>query len=768
MTNQSETANDDVLDLKKIFFILQKWLWLLIVGAVLSATAAYFFSIRQTPVYQATTNILVARNSSQQTVGDISQSLNLTQLVETYVRMMGTDEFLRVVSQKIGYTIQPDAVEVSGLPNTQVIELKVQDEDSARAALIADTMVSLLRERNETLQAGRYAEAEQSLAIQIADIEAKIAEVQFQLDKAKTDALLQQIAQAQTNIDETVNKIKITQSELDRMNKMDWTQVGLLLSEQQDLLAKARIQLDLLATQLAALESRISPGANPTLDTTTIDLIKKQISDLNQQEEQTRQSILTAQEEIAFLTPLQTEDSYKSTLLEKENTLKTQESLLLSFQNLYTNLLSTEEVKRSTNEIDGIKRSLDLYQEIYLGLLSNREDIKKQKLQNIPTVEQISPAQPSEKPVKPRTMFNTLLAGLSGLVLAGVFVLLREAMDDTIKTHGEVEKLLGARVLGYVMGFEDEDDNGIHVGRFPRSPVADAFRTLRTNLEFASKERPIKSIIVTSGNPTEGKTTIAANLAASFSHLDKKVILIDADMRRPRIHFYTGVSNTPGLSDLLDPDGKLSLEDCCQSLEILPNLQIISSGDLPPNPTDLLCSPKMDALIQKLASLYDYLIIDAPPMFVADPQVLQGLADGVLLVMVPGQTKKEVVRAIQEQTRQTGVRVLGVVFNRLSGNGRSGYYSDTYYYASNYYYSTHPGGKKGRAKKETSHSGDKINLGKVEHHVSKRKSWMSVIVIGILAIVVIVTMAAFYLDYFGHGLGLTLPATPLPTGTSLQ
>src|SRR3990172_8951196 len=135
MTNQMETAFDDSIDFKKIFTTLQQWAWLLILGAALSAGSAYFYSRRQTPVYEATTNILVTRNS-QQTVGDLSQSLNLSQLVETYVSMLSLDEFLNIVSQRLGYEVAAGNVKVSALTNTQVIQLQVQDADPARATLI--------------------------------------------------------------------------------------------------------------------------------------------------------------------------------------------------------------------------------------------------------------------------------------------------------------------------------------------------------------------------------------------------------------------------------------------------------------------------------------------------------------------------------------------------------------------------------------------------------------------------------------------------------
>ena len=700
---------EDTIDFKRLFNTLQRWAWLLVLVTLLGAAAAYFYSRQQTPVYEATTNILVTRNS-QQTVGDISQSLNLSQLVETYVRMLSLDEFLGIVSERLDYKVASGNVNVSALTNTQVIQLKVEDVDPARAALIADTMVIVLGEQNESLQAGRYSEAESSLDIQIQDLETRIADVQAKLDEAKTDALVQQTTEAQANIDATVSAIKSVTLELQRLADMTWYSARFFLHDKQTLLPQQQALYDQQLAQRSDLQLKLTSDPQALADPKVAAAIQAQITELDQQIEKTRLSIEDTQKEIEFLTPLDNEQGFNAVIVEKENFLKTQQSLLTSYQNVYTNLLSTEEIKRSTNEIDNLKQNLELYQNRYLDLLNSRENVKNQKLQNIPTIEQVSPAFSSEQPVRPRTTLNTLLGGVAGLVLALSFVLLRDMTDEAVKSREEVEDLLGTKVVGYIIDNDNETDGeGIFVGRAPRSPVAEAFRALRTNLEFSAKENPIKSIIVTSGGPGEGKTTIASNLAAILSHSGKKVILIDADLRRPRVHTYTGVSNTAGLSDLLIADEFDLVDEYVQILEKTPDLRILPSGGLPANPTDLLGSEKMKGLLQTLSDSYDYIVIDAPPMLVSDPQVLLGLVDGVLLVIVPGKTRKDVLRAVNDQVRHTGVRLLGIVFNRLKHGKRGGYgnysgYSYPHYYSSDYYSSADLDGvvkKKGFLKKRT-------------------------------------------------------------------
>jgi capsular exopolysaccharide synthesis family protein len=264
------------------------------------------------------------------------------------------------------------------------------------------------------------------------------------------------------------------------------------------------------------------------------------------------------------------------------------------------------------------------------------------------------------------------------LVLAAGAVFLIDYLDDTLKRPEDIERVLGLNVVGLIADMRTNDkETGVYVARQPRSPVSEAFRSLRTNIEFSSVDKPTKIILVTSAGPGDGKTTVAVNLAAVFAQRGQKVVLVDADLRRPRVHRLLGMSNRVGLTDLFRDELKVGqVTRPCEGNEML---SIITSGNLPPNPAELLGSAKMLRILEDLLAEQDMIIVDSPPSLVADAQVLAARVDGVLLVIQPGKTSVKTVRITLEQLKRAGGRILGVVLNRIPRD-RGDYYGGYQYY----------------------------------------------------------------------------------------
>jgi non-specific protein-tyrosine kinase len=207
----------------------------------------------------------------------------------------------------------------------------------------------------------------------------------------------------------------------------------------------------------------------------------------------------------------------------------------------------------------------------------------------------------------------------------------------------------------------------------PRSPAAEAYRTLRTNVDFSGLDRAIQTLLVTSVAPHENKSVTAANLAVSMALGDKRTILVDADVRRPALHTLFRLNNDKGLTSLFI-DSKGPIEPALQTVEV-PNLQVLTSGPLPPNPAELLGSQRMLDVIEALKSRADIVLFDAPPVIaVTDASVLGTRVDGVLLVVQAGQTRREQAKRAKQQLEKLHIRVIGAVLSGASlDSGMGGY-----------------------------------------------------------------------------------------------
>jgi capsular exopolysaccharide synthesis family protein len=206
----------------------------------------------------------------------------------------------------------------------------------------------------------------------------------------------------------------------------------------------------------------------------------------------------------------------------------------------------------------------------------------------------------------------------------------------------------------------------------PKSQAAEAFRTLRTNIQFSSLDEDIRTIVVTSTQPGEGKSTVVSNLAITMAQSGKKILLIDCDLRKPTIHKKLGVDNKDGLTTLLAKEKKF--DEIVKATDIN-NFYILTSGPIPPNPAELLGSKKMKGLIEELNGYFDVILFDAPPVLaVTDAQVLATYCNGVVFVAGYGQAEKLAVVRAKELISKVGGKIIGVVINRVPNNSKSYYY----------------------------------------------------------------------------------------------
>ena len=215
----------------------------------------------------------------------------------------------------------------------------------------------------------------------------------------------------------------------------------------------------------------------------------------------------------------------------------------------------------------------------------------------------------------------------------------------------------------------------------PKSPISEAYRTIRTNIEFSNLDEEIKTIVVTSSQQNEGKSTIIGNLAVSFAGMeDKKILVVEGDLRNPTVHRLFGVSNTFGVTDILT--GQKSFENCVNITDVK-GLHVLTCGKIPPNPSEMLASRKMRDFINNIKDNYDYVFIDAPPIgIITDAGIISTYVDGTILVVSAGEADIEQVKISKERLDKVNANILGVVLNKYEDeSGSNAYYN--YYYGHN-------------------------------------------------------------------------------------
>ena len=414
-------------------------------------------------------------------------------------------------------------------------------------------------------------------------------------------------------------------------------------------------------------------------------LIEIAVTDTDPERAQIVANELAAQLVLLSPTGPQPEDQARQEFINQQlNNLEVQiketEDEIDKLQEELGTLISAQQINEAQAQILALQSKLNTMQDEYGDLLS------KTQQGAINTLTIIESAKPTSRPIGPGKGLTILLAAAVGFALAAAEAYLLEFLDDTLKTADDVQRLFSAPIIGHIFEQEDgkNDENRLYDADDLYHPIAEAFRSLRTNIEISQAGRPLKTILVTSADIGDGKTSVAANLALSMAQREKDVVLLDVDLRRPKIHEFFGLDNTRGLVDVIS--GRAAISDVLR-LQKDRNVATLTSGGTPPNPTELLSSKKMDEMLSQLQETADVVILDGPPFIVADAMVMVSKVDGVLLVVRPGHTRRSLAVGALEQIKLAGARVVGIVLNRIPLRGADYYAGKSYaytYYHSNY------------------------------------------------------------------------------------
>ena len=700
------------IDLREHLHLLRKRIWLICAVAAAALVAGGAFLFLSNPIFRASSSIIIEA-ASPRVLGEKTDSVDFAatdywsnkDFLETQYKVLASREVLQRVVDKKGLdrdldflgvakiedpekrakkleTIVPvevlsEAMRVEPVKNSQLTRIVVEDPNPERAADLANAIVEAYIESNLDRRLEGTRAASQWLADQMADLKGKLESSELALYdfRRDNDILATSIEDRQSILSKRLNTLSesLTQvmgrrvelesalAEADRAKKEDpkdpmWAR-KLRLVASNTLLADLRKEYAKLEGEATGLEERYLEH---------------------------HPARIAAQEKLEKL---------KARIVDEMNAavaqLRSEHREIVSTQANLQQLidaLKAETFDVNKKEIDQrkLQRDKENNERLYDLVLARMKDADLAVMLKANNVRLLDAAVAPLKPVKPRPALVLALSLLLGLFGGVGAAYLAEMLDNTLKGEDEVEQLLGVPFLGMLPALApagakrelrlDDPARDLFVARNPKSAPAEAIRSVRTNLLFMAPDRELKRILVTSSSPQEGKSSVALNLAVAMAQNGARVLIIDTDMRKPRLHRALGVSNERGISTLLVNAAKVA--DAVKSTEV-PGLSVLPCGPVPPNPAEMLHTPRFKELLEELSGQFDRIILDSPPVVAAaDAAVLSSQVDGVVYVARFKRTTKDLAKRMMRNLHDVNAPILGVVLNDVDLNSQEyGYYS---------------------------------------------------------------------------------------------
>lgn len=442
------------------------------------------------------------------------------------------------------------------------------------------------------------------------------------------------------------------------------TLVQVLIQQNQEMVAarytdfESRLndQIDQLQKQIRDLQGQISQINDAS--------IAEQLAQVNKEIDRLNTEIAALEKEINSY-PVLLNDKQKIALGQQQAQLEQLRTRLNLYQQIQTNLTFIGKpgqtgVSREDPRLNSLQSTLNLYQELYLSLVNNRETINLDRMQNTPNITQIDPAQPPKAPIRPMPLLYVLLASVIGLFLSATAILTFDYFDDTLKSSEKVQEVLGIRIIGKIAESHhiSQSHEGTAISVRDNSALQNAFGTLRINVSRLMAQQSVKAVLIASPARGDGKTTIAVNLGVAFARSGKKVILLDADLAHPQLHARLKLDNETGLTSILAEN--IEWKETTQKYD---GITVITGGPSSSSSAQLLESDAMTELLEDLRSKFDVVIVDGPPLFLMEAQILAAKIGGIVMVVRQGDTLTAVARAMLDQLNLMDANVLGAVLN---------------------------------------------------------------------------------------------------------
>jgi len=705
-------------NLRDYWQIVHRRRMIIVASTILVALFSFWFAKQKVPVYQATAAVKFEQSTALSGLLVEVLSYSSADNIETQATLIKSYPILEDVARRLGrlpqtsggealresraYTATLESLsnklKVNRVAGTSILEITATSTNAAEARDLANTVAEAYRDYNKANRNARVIEARKFIEGQLKEVEGRVRKAEEEVwafrdanriisPGAESSMLLSLFTQVRGDIEKT------------RQQRVELEQVKGRLERSDPLSANERVYID---TQNPAIQRLTSTQTDLILERNNLAL---EVTDKHPR----LQAI---------------DDRLREVRQEMRRELNAQIALLRNREEILNRQMG--DLMQRNREVPAVELNLQRLQrdakvnDDLLTLLKTRH--QEALIKESEGVEEVTLVRPATEPAAPlgSEAFNTVLVGaLLGLMLGGVLAFVQETLDTSIGTIEDVESYLGVRVLGIVPHIDPREtmqrlierrpalarvdpealqSHALLITHFdPKSPVAEAYRTLRTNIQFARLERGGKVLVVTSPTLQEGKTTTIVNLALTMAQNGQKTLLVGANLRRPSIYRFFGIEREPGLSDILVGNarwrdcirtvadilmGRFEMEDI-MAAPGLDNLHIIEAGPIPANPSELLSTSAMSEFLRAVSAEYDVVLIDTPPVLpVTDSAIVAGQADGVLLVYQAGKVGRLVLKRAKAHLESTRAKVWGVVLNdvqtEVSGYNYTHYY--THYY----------------------------------------------------------------------------------------
>lgn len=693
-------GNIEEIDIQKYLQVIKRR-WLPALGVIaMTVTGASLYAFSLKPSYRAEGSVMIKSNRTSSLTG-LSEELGRLEALthnhnplDTQARIITSNPVLQETIIALNLRDEDDELlpisvlaaqlNVEGVKGSDVLVISYADQNPEKAAQVVNTVINKYIEQNVKANQKEAQTARKFLAEQLPTAESSVSKAELQLrrfkEKHRIIALEEEANAAVGTITKFEEQVSQIQAQLAHVNaRLKNLRAQAQVEPEKAIISaelsqtpgvqKVLAQLQEAESQLALEKTRFQPG-HPTVVAweervaALKNLLNQRTNQVAGTQEKFQQGNLQLGElRQGLITEITRVEAERVGLEQQISTLSNK---LYGYKQRAKNLPQLEQTQRE------LERRLEAAQSTYETLLTKLQEINVAENQKIPNARIISKALVPDFPQGPRKLLFIVGGGAAGVFLGLITAFGLDLIDRSVKTVKEAKEVLRYTLLGVIPALGKHHKHSSSVAGInrpipriierdiPYFPVGNAYQVLQANLKFLCTDTQLKSIVVTSSVAKEGKSEVAANLAVVMASVGRRVLLVDADMRHPIQHHIWGLTNAVGLSNVIVDHVNIN----AAVREIAPNLDVLCSGVLPPNPIALLDSQRMATLLSHFTQTYDFVIFDTPAVVgTADAAILSDLTDGILLVVRPGVVDLDSANAAKDYLTQSNQKVLGIVIN---------------------------------------------------------------------------------------------------------